>query len=218
MSAADADAGSAAAAPARSIEIELKFDVDAGVPLPDWSGLPGVASVSAGEARSLDAMYIDTDDAALARAGYALRRRTGGPDAGWHIKGPRRTDGGRIELHWPLGGAEAVPDGARAELAPVVGDAALVPLARIRNERVAYLLLSESGEVVAEFADDHVRTTDERAGIEREWQEWEIELGPAGPTDPAARAAFFAAVEKAATAAGARAAASDSKLARALGH
>lgn len=217
----DADATTADAegsAPGRSVEIELKFDVDAGAPLPDWSGLPGVASVTGGEVRSLDATYIDTDDAALARAGYALRRRTGGPDAGWHIKGPRREDGARVELHWPLGEAGVVPDGARAEIAPVIGDAPLVPLARIRNERVAYLMLSESGGVVAEFADDHVRTTDERAGTEREWHEWEIELGSAGPVDPAERAAFFAAVEKAATAAGARAAASDSKLARALGH
>ena len=202
----------------RSVEIELKFDVDAGTPVPDWSGLPGVSSVSDGEVRSLDATYIDTDDAALARAGYALRRRTGGPDAGWHIKGPRRADGGRVELQWPLGEADVVPDGARAELTTVVGATALVPLARIRNERVAYLLLSDEGGVVAEFADDHVHTTDERAGIDREWHEWEVELGPAGPTDPAARAAFFAAVEKAAIAAGGRAAASASKLARALGH
>jgi inorganic triphosphatase YgiF len=211
------DAGSDEA-PGRSVEIELKFDVAEGTALPDWSSLPGVASVSTGETRSLDAAYLDTADLALARAGYALRRRTGGPDAGWHIKGPRGADGGRVELHWPLGEADAVPAGARAEIAPVADDAQLVPLARIRNERVAYFLLSPEGGVVAEFADDHVRTRDERSGTEREWHEWEIELGPAGPADPEARRAFFAAVEEAAVAAGARAAASDSKLARALGH
>ncbi|MFB8147389.1 CYTH domain-containing protein [Microbacterium sp. NPDC056003] len=205
-------------APSRTVEIELKFDVDDGVALPDWSGLPGVASVSAGEPRSLDATYLDTADVALARAGYALRRRTGGPDAGWHIKGPRGADGGRVELHWPLGEADEVPVGARAELETVVGDAALTPLARIRNERVAYFLLSPAGEVVAEVADDHVRTRDERSGIEHDWHEWEIELGPAGPADPEQRRVFFAAVADTAHAAGARAAASDSKLARALGH
>lgn len=214
MSGADA----ASAAPLRSVEIELKFDVDEGTPVPDWSALPGVASVTAGEVRGLDATYLDTEDAALARAGYALRRRTGGPDAGWHIKGPVRPDGGRVELHWPLGEPGVVPAGALAELAAVAGDAPLLPLARIRNERVAYELLSESGGVIAEFADDHVRTRDERAGIEREWHEWEIELGAAGPVDPAARTAFFAAVEHAAIGAGARGAASASKLARALGH
>ncbi|MHC2998111.1 adenylate cyclase [Microbacterium sp. HJ5] len=200
------------------MEIELKFDVDDGAAVPDWSGVPGVASVTAGETRSLDATYLDTADASLARAGFALRRRTGGPDAGWHIKGPRGADGGRVELHWPLGEAGAVPDGALGELAAVTAGAPLEPLARIRNERIAYLLLSASGDIVAEFADDHVRTRDERTGAEREWHEWEIELGPAGPVDPDARAALFAAVERAALAAGARHAASDSKLARTLGH
>lgn len=204
--------------PARSVEIELKFDVDAGVPVPDWSRLPGVVAVSAGEERSLDAAYLDTADGALARHGYALRRRTGGPDAGWHIKGPRGADGGRVELHWPLGAEGIIPTGARTELSGIVGDAELTPLARIRNERIAYALAGADGGVVAEFADDHVRTRDERSGIDREWHEWEIELGPAAPADPRWRTSFFAAVEAAALAAGGRAAASDSKLARALGH
>lgn len=204
--------------PARSVEIELKFDVDAGAGVPDWSGLPGVAQVSAGEERSLDATYLDTADVALARNGYALRRRTGGPDAGWHIKGPRGADGGRIELHWPLGEAGVVPAAARAELAAVAGEAELLPLARIRNDRVAYALTDAYGGVIAEFADDHVRTRDERSGTEHEWHEWELELGTAAPADPRWRAAFFAAAEAAALAAGGRAAASDSKLARALGH
>lgn len=204
--------------PSRSVEIELKFDVEADVDVPDWSTLPGIVAVRAGELRSLDATYLDTVDAALARHGFALRRRTGGPDEGWHIKGPRGADGGRIELHWPLSEAHVVPAAARAELDPVAGDAELVPLARIRNERVAYALVDADGGVVAEFADDHVRTRDERQGVDREWHEWEMELGPAAPADPLWRAAFFTAVERAALDAGARAAASDSKLARALGH
>ncbi|MEZ3160912.1 CYTH domain-containing protein [Microbacterium sp. BWT-B31] len=207
----------AADEPTRSVEIELKFDVDDDTPLPDWSALPGVARVGDPEPRELDAVYLDTDDAALARAGYALRRRTGGPDEGWHIKGPRGADGGRVELHWPLGEADRVPDAARAELASVT-QAPFLPLARIRNSRTVWYLLSQAGGVVAEFADDHVTTRDERRGVEQSWREWEIELAPSAPADAAGRAAFFAAVEKAALAAGGRAAASDSKLARALGH
>jgi inorganic triphosphatase YgiF len=202
---------------AQSLEIELKFDVDEGVAVPDWSAVPGVASVSAGEVRHLDAAYFDDAELSLARAGYALRRRTGGPDAGWHIKGPRGEDGARVELQWPLGDADLVPSPIRAELAAVT-DAPLRPLARIRNVRTAYHLLSKSGEVVAEFADDRVEARDERTGAEQAWHEWEIELGPAGPVGADERAAFFAAVERAALAAGARAAASDSKLARTLGH
>lgn len=206
-----------AGAPSRSVEVELKFDVDEGTPVPDWSAVPGVASVTPGEHRELDAAYFDDDRLSLARAGYALRRRTGGPDAGWHIKGPRGADGGRTELQWPLGEDDAVPEQVRAELAAVT-DAAFLPLARIQNARTAYFLLDSSERVIAEFADDHVRTRDERSGSERAWHEWEVELGPAAPADADARAAFFAAVEEAALAAGARPAASDSKLARALGH
>lgn len=202
--------------PARSVEVELTFDVDGDGPTPDWSGLPGVASVSAGEHRALDAIYLDSADGALARAGFALRRRTGGPDEGWHIKGPRGAEGGRVELHWPLSAVDAVPKRALDELAAVTRGP-FEPLARIRNARVVHYLLSDRGEVVAEFADDHVTTRDERAGVERTWREWEVELGPAAPAGAAARAQFFAAVEDAARAAGGRPAASDSKLARALG-
>ncbi|WP_243075253.1 CYTH domain-containing protein [Microbacterium sp. SS28] len=201
-----------ASEPSRSVEIELKFDVDADTPLPDWTGMPGVASVAAPEVRELDARYLDSDDAALARAGYALRRRTGGPDEGWHIKGPRGADGGRVELHWPL--QDGIPDAATAVLSSVTA-APLTPLARIRNHRTAYHLLDAAGGVVAEFVDDHVTATDARSGVERTWREWELELGAAAPADPAS---FFAAAEVVVHATGARPAASDSKLAKALGH
>ena len=91
----------------------------------------------------------------------------------------------------------------------------LRPLARIRNLRTAYHLLDADGGVVAEFVDDRVRALDERSGVEQEWREWELELGAAAPGDPAE---IFAAVEAAVTAVGGRVAASDSKLARTLGH
>lgn len=198
--------------PARSLEVELKFDVDDATGLPDLTGLPGVASVDPPEERALDAGYLDTADHALARAGYALRRRTGGPDEGWHVKGPR-IDGARLELGWPL--TDEVPDAVRTALADVT-DAPLTPLARIRNARTAYLLRDADGGLVAEFVDDRVTATDQRSGIERTWREWEFELGPEAPEDDV-RAALFAAVEDAVRVVGGRAAASDSKLARALG-
>ncbi|MGT2464242.1 CYTH domain-containing protein [Sinomonas atrocyanea] len=40
-------------------------------------------------------MYFDTADLALAAHGMTLRRRTGGTDAGWHLKialGPGRRE------------------------------------------------------------------------------------------------------------------------------
>ncbi|WP_347978824.1 CYTH domain-containing protein [Microbacterium sp. ProA8] len=203
--------------PTRSLEVELKFDVDDDTPLPDWSGLPGVSSVGAAEQRALDAVYLDSDDLALGHAGYAVRRRTGGPDEGWHIKGPRAAGGGRVELHWPLGTDERIPDAVADALPAAATAASLSPIARIRNQRTAYALQDAEGGVVAEFVDDRVRAIDERAGVERTWREWEFELGPAAPASADDRAVLFAAAEEAVHAVGGREAASDSKLARTLG-
>jgi len=200
--------------PSRTFEIERKYDVDVDTPVPVWESIPGVSSVTAGELRVLDARYLDTADAALSKAGVAVRRRTGGPDAGWHIKGPREGDG-RLELGWPLGTGEQIPDAVAGALVRWTTDP-LTPLARIENDRTAYLLTGEGG-VIAEFVDDHVRATDLREGVQREWREWEVELGPAAPTGDAERHDLFGAIETAVFAAGARTASTDSKLARALG-
>ncbi len=196
--------------PERSVEIEKKFDVHEGTPVPDWTQLSAIARVSAGEDRHLDAAYLDTADVALAQEGVAVRRRTGGPDEGWHVKGPL-IHGGRVELAWPL--TDDVPDGLREEIAEWTTDP-LEPLARIVNDRTVYELLDADGRVVAEFVDDRVQASDLREGIDREWCEWEIELGPAVPDDIEG---FFAEVERVALASGARPASSASKLARALG-
>lgn len=202
------------AEPSRTVEVERKYDVEVATPLPTWDAIAGVDAVTSGELRELDAQYFDTADAALSRSGVALRRRTGGPDEGWHIKGPREGDG-RLELGWPLGDEDTVPDAVSAAIARWTTEP-LTPLARIRNDRTAYLLTGSDG-VVAEFVDDRVRATDLRSGIEREWREWEMELGPAAPADALGREEFFSAVESAIFAVGGRDSASGSKLARALG-
>lgn len=209
-------------APSRSLEIEVTFDVAADTPLPELVGLPGVADVVGPEVRSLDARYLDVPGVALGRAGYAVRRRRGGPDEGWHIKGPKNAEGGRTETHWPLD--RDAPESAAVAVPPAVAAAAariapgeLTPIARIRNERHAYVLTDADGGVVAEFVDDHVEAVDEVRGVTTTWREWEFELGAAAPASPDARAALFAAVTAAVARAGGRPAASDSKLARALG-
>lgn len=232
MSAATDPAASSSAdgEPSRTVEIELKFDVDDTVSLPDWTALPGVATVGDPELRDLDALYFDTLDFALAQRGYALRRRLGGPDAGWHIKGPR-VRGARVEIGWPLGDEDsatpaeaegiglvpAIPDEVRAAVAEIV-TGTVGPIARLRNTRTAYALTDAAGDTVAEVVDDHVAALDARTGAERSWREWEVELGPSAPADDHERAAFFAAVVEAVTSAGGRKAASASKLARALGY
>lgn len=198
--------------PIRSLEIEIKLDVDADTAAPDWRGLPEVAELTGPEVRELDARYFDTTDFALARAGYALRRRTGGPDAGWHLKGPRH-GAGRVELGWPLEEGDALPAAVQAEIRRLTADP-VRPIARVRNRRLAVQMKDAAGDVVAEFLDDHVQTRDEATGTERSWREWEIELGPAAPDD-AER--FLSEIADLARNAGARPASSESKIGRALG-
>ncbi|MFG6501762.1 CYTH domain-containing protein [Microbacterium sp. P05] len=208
--------------PHRSLEIERKYDVSDATPLPDWDALPGVVSVSPAEVRELDARYFDTDRLDLARAGVAVRRREGGPDAGWHVKAS--ATGGRSEWGWPLDtrSPEDDPDaavpGVIAEAVAQWAGPPFLPLARIRNTRTAYALLDRDGGLVAEFVDDRVTGWDERGGSQTSWREWEVELGPAAPDSETEREQLFAAVDAAVTAAGGGPAASDSKLGRVLGH
>lgn len=208
------------AEPVRSLEIERKYDVEAATPLPDWSALPGVALVDEPEPRALDARYLDTPDGRLAAALTALRRRSGGPDEGWHIK--QSTPEGKRETQWTIGVIDdveadpVVPDAVLEALAPLATPPFVV-LARIRNSRTAYALRTVDGGVLAEFVDDRVIALDVRRGVETSWREWELELGPAAPVDDAARAALFEAADALVAAAGGRPAASASKLGRALG-
>lgn len=60
--------------------------------LPDLTGAGPVASVTAAGPEELDAVYHDTADLRLAGSSATLRRRTGGPDAGWHLKLPLTGD------------------------------------------------------------------------------------------------------------------------------
>lgn len=202
----------------RSVEIERKYDVDADTPLPDWRALPGIASVGEPEPRELDARYLDTVDGALGRALTALRRRTGGPDEGWHIK--RATAEGKVETRWafdgPVDDEPVVPDAVSAAVAEIAPPP-YATVARIRNARTAYALRDVGGGLVAEFVDDRVTATDIRRGVETRWREWEVELGPAAPADDAGRAALFAAADGLVASVGGAVSASGSKLGRALG-
>ncbi|TDL43188.1 CYTH domain-containing protein [Microbacterium oleivorans] len=204
--------------PEHSLEIERTYDVDAETPLPDWARLPGVAVVGAPEPRELDAHYLDTAEGSLGRARVALRRRSGGPDEGWHIK--RVTPEGKSESRWPLDDGDpeniVVPPAIESVLAEIA-DPPFAPLARIRNSRTAYALLDTAGGLLAEFVDDRVTATDVRRGVDTTWREWELELGPAAPTDAAARDALFDAADLLVCAVGGEVSTSGSKLERALG-
>jgi hypothetical protein len=190
-------------APDSSLEIERKYAVDAGFVLPDLSVVPGVAAVTGPRTYHLSAVYHDTSGQRLAAARITLRRRTGGTDAGWHLKLPAGA-GVRREVHAPLGpGTEGVP----AELAELVSEQAggepLHPIARLQTTRTVRHLLDPAGQVLAEVADDEVTGSlpDQDSGITEgpgdpdawqtaiAWREVEIELarGPDGLLDAAGR-------------------------------
>ena len=85
----------------RHLEVERKFDVVESTVSPSFEGIAAVARVEKSPILSLDAMYFDTPAQDLARNKVTLRRRTGGADAGWHLKLPAGPDA-RTEIRAPL--------------------------------------------------------------------------------------------------------------------
>ncbi|MGX2997249.1 CYTH and CHAD domain-containing protein [Streptomyces sp. JNUCC 64] len=192
-------------------EIERKYeatDPDARPRVPDLTSVGGVRAVVHQGVVELDAVYYDTADHALARASITLRRRTGGADAGWHLKLPV-ADGVRDEIRVPL--SDAVPRALAGLVRSRTRDAPLVPLIRLRSTRDVHLLNDAAGAPLAELSVDAVRA--ERLtgpGATTAWTEVEVEL--AGGRDPA----FLDKVDKKLRKAGLRRSAATSKLARAL--
>lgn len=223
---------------AEGTETEKKYDVDPAAPLPALEDIPGVGRVAEPYAAHLEAVYFDTEDLALAARRITLRRRTGGSDAGWHLKLPESPAPPaaseaqqRREIHAPLGQPDVVPDKLLAHLHVYLRGSGLAPVARLDTRRTTVALYGHDGVHLADFADDHVdaevmagagltEAGQEAAGQagadqaaaarKRQWREWELELVH-GRQDliPAAAACLAAA--------GARPAPHESKVGRALG-
>ncbi|MGX6968112.1 CYTH domain-containing protein [Corynebacterium sp. c7Ub_26] len=187
------------------LEVEVKFAVDDATPVPDFPAVEGVAGVGAEQRFTLSATYYDTPDLQLTRYKITLRRRSGGPDEGWHLKlqGMR----GRREVHAPLDAGDATdphhvhPPRTLLEAlhealpaAPVDDNSAdFIAIAQVDNERhvtdvmVDYPSSHGGAESVgsatsykgAEFCDDHVSSRGLLDGGQAQhWREWEIELSP----------------------------------------
>lgn len=205
--------------PTRHLEIETKLEIGPDVALDGLADdgrlrAAGLATVSDPVVYELDATYWDTDALQLLGAKLTLRRRTGGTDAGWHLKLPALA-GARAEIGVPL--EDSPSDEVPAALAYLIAGASrgltLRPVARVRNHRTVRRLADVRGTELVEVADDRVTATAiDPSGAESPpatWRELEAEL-LAGDRD------HLAATVGALTKRGATPASSASKLARAL--
>lgn len=200
--------------PAEHVETELKFEVSADFVVPDLGGLADGVTVTEPEVFLLVASYFDTADLRLAKASITLRRRTGGSDAGWHLKLPV-TAGTRRELQVPLGDdATAVPAQLVSQVSTWVRDEPLQVVAVLETRRTVRRLAGRGGETLAELADDavtgRVPGRGDAAAEPASWREIEVELAGGGPE-------ILAAARARLTAAGARPSSAASKLGRLLG-
>ncbi|MFC8245718.1 CYTH and CHAD domain-containing protein [Streptomyces chartreusis] len=188
-------------------EIERKYESDDSG-LPDLTGVAGVASVVDKGVAHLDATYYDTPDERLASASITLRHRTGGSDAGWHLKFPV-AQGVRDEIQAPL--SDDLPDELAGLVRSRVRHGELVPVVRLRSDRDVRDLVDADGRLLAEVSVDAVHAQRLAGGDGgAQWTEIEVEL--ADGVDPV----FLDKVEKRLRKAGVRPSKSASKLARAL--
>lgn len=164
----------------RHLEVERKFDVVESTVSPSFEGIAAVDHVDKSPIESLDATYFDTPTHDLARNKITLRRRTGGHDAGWHLKLPAGPEA-RTEVRAPLDASENdVPGELRDIVLAIVRDRPLEPVARISTERETQVLYGSDGAALAEFSNDHVTAwasgNPDAPPAEQEWREWELEL------------------------------------------
>ena len=171
-------------------EVERKFDVPSsrrcsrrsrGSPWsPGWSGFR----------RSRSTPSTSTHPATTwPRTTSRLRRRTGGPDAGWHLKLPAGPDA-RTEVRAPLDGGDAptATDGARRAARRRAGDRARPPagpggahLDHPDRRRALRARRRAGGRVLRRPGD---RVGRRRRRTEQQWREWELELAEgAGDAD-----------------------------------
>jgi len=225
----------------RHLEVERKFDVGEFTVSPSFEGIAAVAHVEKSPTQTLDATYFDTSAHDLARNKITLRRRTGGSDAGWHLKLPAGPDA-RTEVRTPLdasrpGGNNTVPNELADVVLAIVRDRPLQPVARITTERESQVLYDAAGTALAEFSNDRVTAWSTRGPddsseatsdgtsdgtdappIQQEWREWELELLDAGgQSNGAAGTELLNRLSNRLLDAGAVPAGHGSKLARVLG-
>lgn len=162
-----------------SLEIERKLEVPEDWSMPSLAGVGRVEKVSGAQRMTQTATHLDTPWLDLLAAKHTLRRRTGGTDAGWHLKKPGSGDG-RVELTAPLGGVRRVPLELRAEVTDVIGPLMLAPVCLLKTRRTRRRLYGAGGRgapLLAVVEDDTVEARLLRGGERiKRWREVEVEL------------------------------------------
>jgi inorganic triphosphatase YgiF len=146
-----------------SEEREIKIAAPDSFVLPELDGVvSGVTAVDRGHHR-LDATYWDTETLALQRAGFGLRYRTTDGKAGrWTLKAQSRRDGPAVvreEIDMD-GEPDHPPAHALERIRSAVEDVDLGPVAMLRTSRHTVDLMKQSGQRLAEVADDRVSILD----------------------------------------------------------
>jgi CHAD domain-containing protein len=190
------------------VEREDKYDVPPGFVLPDLTGVAPDATIESHTYR-LRATYFDTAADDLRRNRITLRRRTGGHDAGWHLKLPG--DDGRTEIT-VASRAGVPPRELTSLLLGIRRGQRLISRARLSTTRHSQLLRDRDDRTLLEVTDDlvHAQTLGAAPRVS-EWREVEVELGPDADDQ------FLTHAGEVLLAAGATASASASKFARAMG-
>jgi CHAD domain-containing protein/adenylate cyclase class IV len=155
-------------------ERETKFLIDPGhqLPAPDEL-LAGLGRYSVEEVDQ-DAIYFDTPDLRLTRAGASLRFRS---DDGWTVKLPEVGGDTLVRDELTFGGDDAggPPDDAVALVRALVRSAPLEPVAQVKTHRRKIHVCDPDGRPVGEIDDDEVRTS-ARAARPTRFHEIEFEV------------------------------------------
>ena len=128
----------------------------------------------------LQAVYYDTDDFRLARAGASLRYRN---VEGWTVKLPVTQEAGaldRQELHFDGDADDDPPEAALDLVHALARSAPLQPVARLNSVRTRVVLRDEQGAKIGEVVDDEVSVLD-GIRLAARFRELEVELEEDAP-------------------------------------
>lgn len=158
-------------------EIEHKFRVHGLFELPDLSALDSVGGTDDLGGEDVDSTYVDTADLRLIREGFALRRRSGSDDEGWHLKLPVAGADSSVhdELRVPLTATGEPPRALTHLVHAIVRDAALTDVARLRGRRHRLMIRDTDDVGVAVLVDDTMEVLDRSGEITARFRELELD-------------------------------------------